>query len=608
MRRADSMALDWSGWVRSHQGLGRGVSSSRRPSDAVRTPRATLSQLHSSRTRPGSALPTRRRSAGGSASHRLRRSAIATTAPSSIGNESRSRSSAGSDRGQLASHLAHARVIGADREHPARRRLSGDHPEGLGEGAGEDERVGGWHHTRHVVVLEATRERYAAGRVAGPLGVALRGRGEERVEDPQRDRLGLRRDHAFSGDPPRGVHVAGVERREQVLDHLASLAERDHEQPRARVGPNDERPRREQQVESLGADQLSDEDRPGAIRSGPALQSRGGHRSVLAPLPRPGPRRDLRGQGAHRGDRVGRRCGGEQPRVHPGRPESRLGGQLGVVERLPQDIRSVPRADQDARRGVGALARVGQEPAGVLPHGELERAAVDDGRESHPAAGEDQRAHHEVVRERCVDPASRRDDVGRRGDVGGDVGVELVVGELGERLDLEALVAVVHVHGEKPADVRDVGGDGAGMYATGLGLGGANPELSPFPVARSIDPRQLSRAAVLAHQVDVVAESRERLREARVVDVAAGPAQQIAVEDQYPPRAPPRVRRGGGHCRTLNRRSRGAARTLVRTAPRGSRGAAGRRSPRCPALRPPRPPSRGPWGPCRQASDPLPPG
>jgi hypothetical protein len=48
--------------------------------------------------------------------------------------------------------------------------------------------------------------------------------------------------------------------------------------------------------------------------------------------------------------------------------------------------------------------------------------------------------------------------------------------------------------------------------------------------ARFLQPAGL---AVLAEQVDVVPEPREGLCEARVVDVAAGAPQQVAVEDQY---------------------------------------------------------------------------
>ena len=46
------------------------------------------------------------------------------------------------------------------------------------------------------------------------------------------------------------------------------------------------------------------------------------------------------------------------------------------------------------------------------------------------------------------------------------------------------------------------------------------------------DPLESRTSAVLAEQVDLVAEPGQRLGEVGVVDVAAGAAQQVAVEDQ----------------------------------------------------------------------------
>ena len=91
-----------------------------------------------------------------------------------------------------------------------------------------------------------------------------------------------------------------------------------------------------------------------------------------------------------------------------------------------------------------------------------------------------------------------------------EVAVELGVGELGEGLDLEALVGVVDEDRQQAADVRRVDGDRA----------------------RRRRRRSVGRVAVLAEQVHLVAEPGERGREAGVVDVGAGAAQQVAVEDQ----------------------------------------------------------------------------
>ena len=63
----------------------------------------------------------------------------------------------------------------------------------------------------------------------------------------------------------------------------------------------------------------------------------------------------------------------------------------------------------------------------------------------------------------------------------------------------------------------------------GRDVNGHGPLPRPCP-ADGIDPGKLSGLAVLAEQMDLVPEAHHRLREARVVDVAAGSAQQVAVE------------------------------------------------------------------------------
>ena len=92
-----------------------------------------------------------------------------------------------------------------------------------------------------------------------------------------------------------------------------------------------------------------------------------------------------------------------------------------------------------------ASSRVGDEAVEVGQHRVGEVGAVDLEREAEPGAGEDHRAHHQVVGERRVDAAERLDHLADRGHVGVEVAIELGVGELGEGLHLEALVAVVHV-------------------------------------------------------------------------------------------------------------------------------------------------------------------
>ena len=84
----------------------------------------------------------------------------------------------------------------------------------------------------------------------------------------------------------------------------------------------------------------------------------------------------------------------------------------------------------------------------------LEGRAVDLGREgAELGAGEDRRAHDQVAGEGGVDAAGRCGDLADGGDVGVDVAVELGVGQLGEGLDLEALVGVFDVDGQQAVDV-----------------------------------------------------------------------------------------------------------------------------------------------------------
>jgi hypothetical protein len=131
-------------------------------------------------------------------------------------------------------------------------------------------------------------------------------------------------------------------------------------------------------------------------------------------------------------------------------------------------------------------------------------------REAEASPGEDDGAHDQVVRQRRVWPAEGVHDIPNSGDVGLEIALELSVGELGKRLDLKPLVAVRNEDRQQAADVGDVHRD---------------------PVA-SPDPVKISGAPVLAEQVHFVSLARQRLRQARVVDVGSRPAQQVTVEDQ----------------------------------------------------------------------------
>ena len=93
---------------------------------------------------------------------------------------------------------------------------------------------------------------------------------------------------------------------------------------------------------------------------------------------------------------------------------------------------------------------------------------------------------------------------------------------------MEVVVGVGHVHGQDPADVRQVRG-AADLLALRLHL-----EAGAIEAAHGVHERERRGVVVLAEQVDLVAQADERADERGVVDVAARSAQQVAVEDQDP--------------------------------------------------------------------------
>jgi hypothetical protein len=159
-----------------------------------------------------------------------------------------------------------------------------------------------------------------------------------------------------------------------------------------------------------------------------------------------------------------------------------------------------------------------------------------------------------MVGERRVDMAGSRGDLPDRRHVRGQVAIELGVAELWEGLYLEALVAVADVDGQQGADVREIAGDAS--LPGRLAAARDDLELSPAPVADSVDPRERCRVTILAEKVDFMPEPRERLGDVGVVDVAARAAQQVAVEDQDPDGRGRYTRRCPLNCAVLNERQR----------------------------------------------------
>ncbi len=112
-----------------------------------------------------------------------------------------------------------------------------------------------------------------------------------------------------------------------------------------------------------------------------------------------------------------------------------------------------------------------------------------------------------MIGEGGVDAARPGGHLPDRLDVRRDVAIKLLAAQFGKCLDLEAHVGVLHVDREQVTDVGVV----------------------------DLDTLQLD-LPVLAEQMDLVAETGQRLGEVGVVDVAAGPAQHVAVEDENPHR------------------------------------------------------------------------
>ena len=220
--------------------------------------------------------------------------------------------------------------------------------------------------------------------------------------------------------------------------------------------------------------------------------------------------------------------------VHAGRPQLRACLEVRVVHRRPQALGGVAGADEHGLRRRQPLAGVGQEALGVRLDGVLQRRAVDLDRVGHALERprEHARAHHQVVGQRHVRPGALG-HLAHGGDVALQVAVELRLAQLRERLRLDALVAVGHVDREQAAEVGPVD-RGAHRLAPCL-----DRQRAAVPVPGGVDPRLRERLAVLAQQVHLVPRAHERRGQACVVDVRAGPAQQIAVEDQDPHGAGP---------------------------------------------------------------------
>ncbi len=89
-------------------------------------------------------------------------------------------------------------------------------------------------------------------------------------------------------------------------------------------------------------------------------------------------------------------------------------------------------------------------------------------------------------------PAAATTSPNRR-DVRVEVAIELLVGQLGERLHLEALVAVVHEDGEQSADIRPVDGDRT-RWPVSRTVSTRRPRLPQSPTASTQSSSAASRS------------------------------------------------------------------------------------------------------------------
>ena len=339
--------------------------------------------------------------------------------------------------------------------------------------------------------------------------------GREVAQLPARAPLQLA---AASRDLARLRQVAVGERRHQAVQGVPVGAEADHAQPRVGDPRGHARPGGHEQVDALGDDQLADVgDDPVAARIQRA-QGIGG-----AGLRAPARLTTALQAVGQRTQALGGLRGRSRPEavhVHARRAQAGACRKLRVSEHLPKALGGVPRAHQHAPGLLQALARQGKEAVRMRAHQVLQRAAVDLDRVGDAASDgprEDGRPRHEVVGQGDVDLCVFR-HLAYRGHVGVQVALEAGVVEVGERDRVEMVVGVGHVHGQHPADVRHVDGAAHGLPER------VHPHGSAFPAADRVHERQLGRLSVLAQEVHLVAQVRERPRERGVVDVAAGAA------------------------------------------------------------------------------------
>ena len=257
----------------------------------------------------------------------------------------------------------------------------------------------------------------------------------------RRARAALERARPSAASARTRVEVAGGQRARAAARGLAVGAEADDDEPRVGHAREHERPGGGEQVDALGDDQLADErDEAVAPRGSsapsarPAARRRRARRrrraaSAVAARRRRrvarAPRSPRRGLGARR---AARNCSTSTP----GGPSRVRAGSVGVVQRRPQALGRVARADEHRARA--ARAPRGRRAGSARGRGltvyssALPWTFTAYGTSSPSARARISRAHHEVVGQRDVGPRRARRPRARRATLRVDVARDLRVG------------------------------------------------------------------------------------------------------------------------------------------------------------------------------------
>ena len=191
--------------------------------------------------------------------------------------------------------------------------------------------------------------------------------------------------------------------------------------------------------------------------------------------------------------------------VDAGRTEPGALRQLRVLERGPEAMRGVPRADEHRSRTASPSRAKGRKRSGwgLTVYSSALPVNLDGVRHVGEGAREDRGAHDQMVGEREVRPHTRG-HLAHGGDVRVEVAPELRFVALCERAGFDALVDVGHVHGQQATDIGPIN------RAARVRAEFADTQLALLPVSDCVDKGLALGMAVLTEQVHLVPELDER--------------------------------------------------------------------------------------------------